>query len=388
MKTYDVVIVGGGMVGATLAVALKATHYRVLLVDAALPQSSDDERLIALNDASVALFENMGIWPTLKPNAAAIKQVHVSHKGRFGVARIDADLLALSALGYVVPAKYINATLQAACDQTSNLVMVKPAKLISLVQQSDGVVLSIATAAGVEDVFATYVVGADGSYSTVRELLSMPTEIVDYQQSALVTVTELKREHHHIAYERFIDGAAIAMLPLAQKRVATIWTANHSEIVSLLALDDEAFLSKLQQAFGYRLGKLQRVGKRAMYPLKMIRAKQQYCGNVWLVGNAAHTLHPIAAQGLNLALYEVAIIAQALIENTPELVARIDKQQFSLRLSHHLTWLFSSDGFVVTLARQMGILGLDVISAAKKSFAKKTTGRGGYVPPLLLRNHE
>lgn len=382
---YDVMIIGGGMVGATLASALKNTALRVALVDASSLSSVEDERLIALNDASVCLFENCGMWPLLAPHAAPIKQVHVSERGRFGMARIDASVVGLPALGYVVPAKYINAALESFLRDAKNITFIKPATLETLTQDADGVQLAVKTVTGLHAYKAKLVIGADGSYSTVRTLLDIPTEVIDYQQTALVTTTTLQRDHKNIAYERFLGEGALAMLPLMGTKVATIWTASNDVITELMKLSDQDFLVQLQKTFGYRLGRLLSVGKRATYPLKMIKAKQQNYQHVCLIGNAAHTMHPIAAQGLNLALYEVALIVDALLEKNPSLMNKIDKQNFSQHLSHRLTWLFSSDMFVLHRVRQVGLVGLDLISGLKKRFAMKAIGKNGFMPTLLTR---
>lgn len=382
---YDLMIIGGGMVGATLAAVLKNTDMRIALVDEAKFSSVEDERLIALNDASVTLFENSGIWQKLLPYATPIKQVHVSKRGRFGITRIDANVVGLPALGYVVPAKYINAALLAHLSDAKNITTIKPATLESLSQDETGVELSIRASESLENYKAKLVIGADGSYSTVRALLHIPTEIVDYEQSALVTTTSLSRDHHHIAYERFLDEGAIAMLPLQDNKVATIWTAANDVIAALMKLSDKDFLEELQKHFGYRLGRLEGIGKRAIYPLKMIKAKYQRDRHVCLIGNAAHTIHPIAAQGLNLALHEVAVVASALLEKNPLLMDNIGQQSFSQKLSHRLTWLFSCDMFVFNQLRQVGLVGLDVMAGLKKRFATNTIGRSGFMPNLLIR---
>lgn len=382
---FDLMIIGGGMVGATLAAVLKNTDISIALVDEAKFSSAEDERLIALNDASVTLFENSGIWSLLAPHATPIKQVHVSKQGRFGIARIDANVVGLSALGYVVPAKYINAALEAHLSEAKNITVIKPATLESLSQDETGVELSIRTSKSLENYKAKLVIGADGSYSTVRALLQIPTEIVDYEQSALVTTTTLSRDHHHIAYERFLDEGAIAMLPLQDNKVATIWTASNDVIAGLMKLSDKDFLEELQKHFGYRLGRLEGIGKRAIYPLKMIKAKHQRQQNVCLIGNAAHTIHPIAAQGLNLALHEVAVAASALLEKNPMLMDNIGQQNFSQKLSHRLTWLFGCDMFVFNQVRQVGLVGLDLMTRLKKRFAINTIGRSGFMPNLLIR---
>lgn len=390
---YDVIIVGGGMVGATLACALQKCDLRIALIDASPTTGSiEDERLIALNYGSFCLFENLGIWPALASYAAPIKQIHVSHRGHFGITRINSSIVGLDTLGYVVPAKYINAALYSVLCDTNTVELQRPAKLETLSQDDNGVTLTITTPAGTFQYATKMVIAADGSHSTVRKCLDILTEVVDYQQSALVTVTALRRDHQNIAYERFQDSGAIAMLPLVGNRVATIWTERNESIAELMNLTDTEFLLQLQKQFGYRLGRLQSVGKRSVYPLKMVHAKQQSKQNVLLMGNAAHTLHPIAAQGLNLALYEVAMIVECIEKKgitkvTAELQTKLfSYQYFSQYLAHRLSWLFSSDIFMVNMARQMGMIGLDVLPTLKKRFANQATGRVGKVPHLLIRN--
>lgn len=378
--SFNLVIVGGGMVGAALAVSLKNTPLQIALIDAAPNHSVEDARLIALNAGSVSLFESIGIWPALKSHAAPIKQIHVSHRGRFGITRIDSKELKVPALGYVVPAKYINAALYSALNDINHVKLLRPATLQALTQDDVKVSLDIAGDFGVQTLTADIVVGADGSFSTVRDLVNIAADKVDYQQSALVTSTILQREHNNIAYERFLSEGAIAMLPLADKRTATIWTASNEKIAQLMQLNDQAFLAELQTQFGYRLGRFVGIEKRSVYPLQMVRAKEQLQKNVLLIGNAAHTIHPIAAQGLNLALTEVAYLAkylQAPIETLSwqNLPQEFTQQQFSKKLSHHLTWLFSSDYFLLNVARQVGMLGLDVLPGLKKRFALRAMGK-------------
>jgi 2-octaprenyl-6-methoxyphenol hydroxylase len=381
--TFDVIIIGGGMVGASLACALHKRHHTIALIDSAPLNLAEDERLIALNDGSTCLFENIGIWPHLKPHAAAIQQVHVSHLRRFGITRIHAKDLGLTALGHVVPAKYINSALNETLKTIANVTVLRPAKLESLEQDETGVNLTISTTQSNQTLRAKQVVGADGSFSTVRRLLNIAVEKVDYQQSALVTVTQLQRDHQHIAYERFLQNGAIAMLPLTQQRAATIWSDQHDNIAHLMSLSDEAFIATLQKQFGYRLGRLQGIGKRAVYPLQMLHAKEQQKQHVTLIGNALHTVHPLAAQGLNLALYEVALLA----ENPPHLL--FDKGWmggiFKGGLGDKLNWLFSTDLFLLNQARQLAMLGLDILPPVKNLFAQYAMGKIGQVPDLLIR---
>ena len=386
---FDIIIIGGGMVGGALAYTLSKGPWQIALIDST-GLANEDARLIALNAGSCSLFKNIGIWPDLAPYAAPIQQIHVSHQGHFGIARIAAHELGLDTLGHVVPASHINSALFAALCTAENIKLFCPATLKTLTQHADKVTISIDTAQGTEEYTATLVIGADGSHSTVRKLLGISTQEIDYQQSALVTITQLARDHKNIAYERFQKEGAIALLPLIGTRVATIWTASNTHIRHLMQLNDTAFLQQLQQQFGYRLGRLLQVGKRAIYPLYKQQAQQQKKQNVLLIGNAAHTLHPIAAQGLNLALYEVAMLtdyflAQTSLQNCLQnLPADYLQQHFRLFLSHGLTELFSKDLLPFNIARQMGMMGFDQCIWLKKHFANHAMGKSGHVPSLFF----
>lgn len=381
---YDMVIVGGGMVGAALASGLQNSALRIALIDASPLDVSDDHRLIALNDTSCSFFKNIGIWPDLLPHAAPIQQIHISHQGHFGVTQIASPEVNLDALGHVVPARYINKALYS---QLQHVDLIRPARLQALEQNSDYVTLKVMTPTDEKIIQTKTVIGADGTYSTVRDLLNIAMDKIDYAQSAIVTVTELNRSHQQIAYERFLTKGAIAMLPLTGHRVATIYTATNKKITELLALDDHAFRSVLQQQFGYRLGRFTKIGARYSYPLQMIRAKHALQGRVLLIGNAAHTIHPIAAQGLNLALYEVAALIAHFEKSDSVHDFAIDALplQFSQQLSHRLSGLFANEWFGLAIARQCGMLGLDVLPAAKRLFINRALGRTGAIPALLLQ---
>lgn len=379
------VIIGGGMVGAAMARALRTSKFKVALIDAS-PESqlTQDHRLIALNYSSICLLKNLNIWPALSAHAAPIEKVHVSHRGHFGISHICASDLNLSALGYVIPAKYINAALY---QNFENISLIRPATLKKLSQDKDTATLTIQTPDGEQELSAKIVIGADGTRSTVRELLNISTEKKEYHQSALVTTTQLHRSHHNIAYERFQNDGAIAMLPLSENSVATIWTDSNENISQLMQLSDDAFLEKLQKHFGYRLGKLQSISQRFTYPLQMIQATTKITERTILIGNAAHTLHPIAAQGLNLALYEIAELAEYFNQHDLEKISLQDlaaqQQKISVGLSHNLTWIFSQDFFLANAARKIGMIGLDLIKPLKERFARRAIGQSGKVPALL-----
>lgn len=366
-------IVGGGMVGASLAVALKDSSLQIALIDAA-PIVLEDSRLIALNYASYHFFKTIDIWHQLAAQAEKINQIHVSQLGRFGITQISADEIDLDVLGYVVPAKYINAALYSALHNQNNIKLIRPGNVTALHQDADKVTVTVTYAGETITLEAKAVIGADGTQSTVRDLLNIGTDITDYHQSALVTATELQRSHHNIAYERFQKTGAIAMLPLTEQRAATIWTGPTELISRLLKLNDDEFKSELQKQFGYRLGRFNKTEKRVSYPLKMLRAHQYKKQQVVLIGNAAHTLHPVAAQGLNLALYEISALTKYFNKNGTSLDQLPDlssQQDFSSRLSHQLIRIFSNDFFIMNTARSIGLIGLDIFPGLKKRIMQR-----------------
>jgi 2-octaprenyl-6-methoxyphenol hydroxylase len=397
---FDLIVIGGGLVGAGLVTALRHAGLRVALVDARLP-NNDDPRLFALNEGSCQFLKNLGLWSHLASHATPIHQVHVSYQGHFGAVRLHHNDVHLPSLGSVIPARFIEAALNEALASLPHFTLYRPATLKTLKQQENEVILTLETEAGEKIIRAPIVIGADGTNSTVREQLpTITTETFDYKQSALVTKIELRRSHHHIAYERFTTHGAIAMLPLPENECATIWTADNEMITQLMAASDDVFLQTLQKEFGYRLGRLQKITKRHVFPLRMIRAEKSVEQGVFLLGNSAHTLHPIAAQGFNLALYEVAVLVEGLMEkiashdafsaaDLQQIVTQTQKQQAtSMGVSHRLARLFSSHSPFVSVALQLGMIGLDIASPVKKKFIEEVMGRRGRVPRLLLSVNE
>lgn len=211
-----------------------------------------------------------------------------------------------------------------------------------------------------------------------------------------MTRTQLQRAHDNIAYERFIEGGAIAMLPLNDHECATIWSTGKAQAKTLMSLSDADFLQQLQQMFGYRLGRLQKINVRHCFPLRMMRAKQMHAGRVFLLGNAAHTVHPVAAQGFNLALYEVALLAEELT-GTVKTAADLTNEKFqqlsrlamrqqkvSIGFSHRLTRYFSLQSTWMSILTSLGMTSLDATRPLKKYLLQRILGRTGSVPRLLL----
>jgi 2-octaprenyl-6-methoxyphenol hydroxylase len=400
MIDFDVIIVGGGLVGAGLAAALREVPLRIALVDARLPDNNDP-RLFALNAGSCHFLKNLGLWSELESVAQPIHQVHVSQRGRFGAVRLSKQDVGLPELGHVIPARHIEQSLNNLLNDLPNVTFYRPAKLVKIDEDSrlrgnDSVTLTLETADGIVTLRTRFVIGADGTDSLVRQQAGIAAEEVDYDQNAIVTRTHLQRSHRHIAYERFVENGAIAMLPLNDLECATIWSTSSAQAKTLMSLSDADFLQQLQQMFGYRLGRLQNISARHCFPLRMMRAKQMYAGRIFLLGNAAHTVHPVAAQGFNLALYEVALLAEDLIntvktaadltceklQKLSELAAR--QQKVSIGFSHRLTQYFSIQSAWMSILTSLGMTGMDAAQPLKKYLLQRILGRTGSVPRLLL----
>lgn len=399
VKQFDLIIVGGGLVGAGFAVALQASGLQIALVDARMP-SNDDPRLFALNASSCQFLQNLGFWPALQTYATPIHEVHVSHQGNFGTVRMHHQEVGLPNLGHVVPARYIEEALNHAMQCMPNLTLYRPARLQALQQNNQMATVTVSTAEGEITLQAPLVIGADGTASTVRELVNIGVSKVNYNQSALVARIQLERSHQHIAYERFYEHGALAMLPLTHNESATIISADTAEVERLCALNESDYLAYVQKIIGRRLGRLQSVSQRHRYPLQMQRAERMVDQCVLLLGNAAHTLHPIAAQGFNLAMYEVAVLVEGIqnqyqqgktvtAADLEKLLATTRMQQtVSVNVSHWLNKLFSFNSMLANLLLSAGMTGFNVATPVKSTFIKMMTGRSGRVPTLLLRQYE
>ena len=312
MKDYDIAIIGGGLVGASLAVALAESPLRVVLVEAAAPPASSpswDERCIALNDASHRIFSGYGVWEAMQADAAPIVATHISERGRFGTARFAASEAGLPALGYNVPLRAIGAALSARMRQLPNLSLLQPARLCALKAGVDAVELSVESGGATRTISARLVAAADGARSAVRDLLGIAAERRDYAQHAIVSAVRLSRPHQGVAYERFTPDGPIAVIPKPDGAASLVWTLPDEQVEARLALSDAAYLALAQDCFGGRLGRFTELGRRWSHPLARVLSDSLTAPRTVFIGNAAQSLHPVAAQGFNLGLRDVAALA-------------------------------------------------------------------------------
>ena len=390
MSRVQLAIIGGGLVGASLALALqegaRQRGWRILLIEPFAPgnsyQPSYDARSSALSYGTRQIYERLGLWPALSARAEPIRQIHVSDRGRFGATRLSAESEGVPALGYVVENAWLGQCLWQALD--AEVVEWRcPAEVTALQALGDGYRLTLNDGSQLDCDLAVL---ADGGRSGLREQLGITVKTTPYGQNALIANISTAEAHQGQAFERFTDEGPMALLPLSENRSALVWTRQGSDAQRLAALPDREFLAELQQVFGYRLGALTQVGARHLYPLSLVEASEQVRPHLVVLGNAAHSLHPIAGQGYNLSLRDTLALAEALLDSpaTPGDFSvlqdylqrqRLD-QQMTVGFSDQVTRLFSTAQPLLVAGRNLGLLGLDLLPPAKHWFARQAMGLG------------
>ena len=390
----DVLIAGGGMVGASLAVALGHLPLRVTLVESVplgvAGQPSFDARTTALSRSSRQILGTLGIWTTVDAQATAIRQIHVSERGRLGTAVIDADEEGVPALGYVLPNRQLGAALWDALGRQPNVTVHAPASVTSVEDVGDGWRVHMTGPAGGMTSHTRLLVVADGARSPLRDALGIAARTRPYGQVAIVgNVLVEKPGTGTTAYERFTADGPLALLPAGDGRYVFVLTRRTSAAPAIVALPDAEFLQLLQREFGFRLGRFQRLGVRAQYPLELSQASAVTARRAVIVGNAAHGLHPVAGQGYNLGLRDAAVLAELLAEvlaeplddpGDPALLARYADwrradQRKVVAFTDGLIRLFDLAG--LGALRGLGLLAFDALPGAKRLLARETMGLGG-----------
>jgi 2-octaprenyl-6-methoxyphenol hydroxylase len=379
---YDILIVGGGLTGLSLACALRHLPLRIGIIDpAAHPE--ENTRSIALSYGSKQLFEKQNLWSTLSASTMPIKQVHVSDQGNFGMTRFTSEEAHEPALGYVIPLHTLQNVLLNTLNQTS-IEWIRPACVCSMVSHENGWKLNIQDG---RSYTAKLIVAADGAHSTIRQLQNISVVEQYAGQTAIIANIDISRPHSHTAYERFTPTGAIALLPIAAQTYSLIWTVPDNQAADYLALNTQNFLSKLQAQFGYRLGRFTHASQRYSYVLKQYYAEQQIKPGLVLLGNAAHTLHPVAAQGFNLGLRDINCLAK-IIEQTIQrkqplgeinilekyLNQRIGNQKRLMHITHGLVRLFSKTSSLIRIPCNLGLLALDIPSPLKNAACRYGMG--------------
>ena len=387
------------MVGASLACALSGQGLRIAVVEgvasATRAEPGYDDRAIALAYGTRRILDGMGLWQQLLEDATPIHQIHVSDRGHFGAARMDRADEGLPAIGYVVPARAIGQVLEAAVARAADIELFCPAQVTGVERSDSDIRVHVRQDKAHFNLHGRVLVAADGADSSVREHFGITSLERDYGQSAIVTNITPQLLHRNIAYERFTDTGPLALLPMTEQRCAVVWTVTSSQVDAVMQLSDEDFLAQLQERFGQRLGRLQRVGRRQAWPLRLLHANESVRERVALIGNAVHTLHPIAGQGFNLGARDVAVLAEVLVDavrrgEDPGALAVLERYDQWRRHDHRNVTVFT-DGLArlfslslpgLGMVRGTGLLAFDLLPPAKRLLTRMTMGRSTRLPRL------
>ncbi|MEM7562131.1 MAG: FAD-dependent monooxygenase [Pseudomonadota bacterium] len=313
----DIAIVGGGLIGLCAALALQHPDRRITLIEAsdirADVSGGINARSIALSASSAQIFHALSLWPELELHAAPIRTIHVSAQGRWGVTRLQASDYRLDAMGYVVEHHQLMQCLLRSVDDNPNIILQTGAEFESIDEGSKSVV-GYRQDGKLHQLTSTLTLIADGARSKARDALGIEHKTIDYGQSVLICNVEFSKPGNQVAYERFTNQGPLAMLPLGGKRYACVWTLDPDRSDLVCHYDDQDFSRALQACFGFRLGNIESVGARFSIPIQRTRALQLHQGRHLLIGNAANALHPVAGQGFNLALRDIACLYELLAD--------------------------------------------------------------------------
>lgn len=415
-QNFDITIVGGGMVGLTMA-ELAAAEFptaKICLIEQETFSQSDelyqpgfDARNTALSPGSTEVFAALGFWQQMRERATPILSVHVSDKGHFGTTEFSSVEYHNEALGYVIENAWMGRCLINALKKFPNIEVLAPAKVTGISLKKMGANLQVEHPEKHRSFDSDLVIIADGANSTLRTQLGISLETKNYQQSAVIANLECSEAHQGQAFERFTSEGPVALLPLGysanSRRCALVYTRPDELLAETLALSDEDFLAQVQAAFGYRAGRFIKTGKRYAYPLNLSFAKEQVRSSVVLLGNAAHFLHPVAGQGFNLALRDATQLLAALkpayaskergepgprfgdlalLQNYLTLQER--DQNLTTLISDSFNQLFSNNSKVKQLGRNVGLLALDLHDGLKREVFHRMMGESLMRAPLKV----
>jgi len=400
---YDIIIAGGGMIGTSMALALAPLGLRVAVVEAvasnSVQQPSFDDRSTALSRSTQRMFEAMEIWPDVVAAATPIRNIHVSDKGRFGFSHISAQQQGVEALGYVVINRVLGSVLQSKLTGLDGIDVLCPARIVGVELGPDSAVTMVRAdnSSKTRKLSCSLLVAADGANSTVRAMLGISAQTSEYGQHAIVGNLLPEKSLNNCAFERFTSQGPLAILPVADDRAGFVWTVSEHDAQRVLALDDTDFLAEIQSEFGYRLGTFSRVGKRAAYPLVLSKAVRLTATRSVLVGNSAHGLHPVSAQGFNLGMRDVAALCDCVADElnssgnvdlgNEQLLQRYaawrhGDQSKLVTFTDNLVRIFGSARAPTRILRDFGMIGFDLIPGVRSLFAKHTMGLAGRLPRL------
>ncbi|MCG9552363.1 2-octaprenyl-6-methoxyphenyl hydroxylase [Vibrio sp. Isolate31] len=388
MAQYDVVIAGGAMAGATLALALNHLSQGSLSIAVVEPYQVDhqahpgfDSRSIALSYGTVQILDSLQLWQSIAPVATPIKDIHVSDRGHAGMTDIYSEDLAVDALGYVVELADVGRIYQQKLESESSITMLCPDS-VAKIERSD-LLTTIDLNSG-QTITTKLLVAADGAISICCQQLNISLSEHDFEQVAVIANIVASEPHQGRAFERFTHHGPVALLPMTDNRLSLVWCLPPEQADKVMALNDSQFLEQLQNDFGWRLGRLEKVGKRASYPLILRHRQQNISHRFAIVGNAAQTLHPIAGQGFNLGIRDVASLAEELCTQLDDVgrytglvnfrKRREQDRGATITLTSSLVHLFSNDFLTARIGRNLGLAVMDNLPPLKGPLLRHTLG--------------
>lgn len=395
---YDLAIVGAGIIGLTLACALKDSGLSVVLIEAK-PYSlaAMKGQAYAVHMSSKHIFTGIGVWDKILPQIETFRQVCLSDADYPGVVEFQPADLGTDVLGYVAEHQALLAPLQEFMQNCPNVKYLCPAEVVQTQYQPDGVEIFL-KAEGDCTIRTKLLVAADGARSRIRQSAGITTRGWQYWQSCIVAFVKPEKPHNNIAYERFWSSGPFAILPLPGNRCRIVWTAPHEEAKALVALDDEQFLTELRRRYGDRMGNLQLDGDRFVFPVQLMQSDRYVLPRLALVGDAAHCCHPVGGQGLNMGIRDAAALAQVVQSayNQAEDIGNLQvlKRYERWRKQENLTILgftdlldrmFSNNFLPVVIVRRLGLLMLKQIRPIKKYALQLMTGLRGRLPELAQK---
>ena len=400
MVEQQVIIVGGGMVGLSLALMLAKANIAVKLLEAikypnyddadlAPYHSSFDARNSALSRRSVQIYQELGLWDVLQQHATPILQVHITEQGSFGKARLLAEQEKVENFGQVIENSWLGRVLLTQVRQQSLIELIDGVQVTALTQDQDYAYIEALRGQEHVSLHAKLLIAADGRDSFCRQALGIGVDEHDYDQVAIVTTVQTSKPHHQVGFERFSPLGPLALLPLpGEYRRSVVWPVKKGTEQEWLGEEnDQHFLAALQQAYGDRAGKFQKTGQRFSYPLSQVLAEKQASGRVVLMGNAAHTIHPVAGQGFNLCMRDAYVLVRSLTEQLakssdigePHMLlayeaARLIDQQRVIKFCDSVVRGFSNQNPILKLIRNTGLLAFDVVPGIKPLIANYAMG--------------
>jgi 2-octaprenyl-6-methoxyphenol hydroxylase len=394
-QSFDVIINGGGMAGASLAWGLnhilgKEHALNIAIIEASLDDHNHagfDARVIALSYGSRQILEQLGLWPHYQSLVTPINKISVTDRHHFGHTHILPNDHQVPHLGYVVELADSGRLLMnqlSTAQSSKHITWFKPNSIDALTQHQNSVEVLLS---GGQQLSAKLIVAADGAFSKIRTLLNIDKTVTEFNQSAIIANVSTNKSHDGEAFERFTKNGPLAFLPMSQGRSSVVWSMASEQVDDVMGLTDDQFLARLQQAFGFRLGTLTKTGKRVSYPLIQNVANCHIHHRTALVGNAAQALHPIAGQGFNLGLRDVAAlidkISKAVIEKQDigsyQVLNSYQKSRSSDQLqtigaTSSLVSLFSNDHWPLVMGRNVALQLSDCFDFLKKPVAQQMLG--------------